>query len=66
MLKHENGQAFIEVLNTADEDNSGSVDIQELMAAIVDTNSVIGKDQIQETFEKYDDDNGGSLDYEEI
>lgn len=31
----------MEVLNAADQDNSGSVDILELMAAIVDTHSVI-------------------------
>lgn len=56
----------MEVLVSADKDNGGSVDIKEFMEAIVDTNSIISKDQMRETFEKYDEDNGGSLDHEEI
>ena len=56
----------MEVLVSADKDNGGSVDIKEFMEAIVDTNSIITKDQMRETFEKYDEDNGGSLDHEEI
>jgi len=56
----------MEVLVSADKDNGESVDIKEFMEAIVDTNSIISKDQMRETFEKYDEDNGGSLDHEEI
>ena len=36
------------------------------MAAIVDLDSVITKDEIQETFQKHDYDNRGRLDYLEI
>lgn len=66
MLKHEKGLSYMEVLMAADGTKSGSFDIKELMAAIVDLDSVITKDEIQETFQKHDYDNRGRLDYLEI
>ena len=56
----------MEVLREADKDNSGSVDINEYMTAIINVNSIIDKDLIKEYFVKYDDDNSGCLDYEKI
>ena len=56
----------MEILRIADRNNSERVDIQELMAAIVDINLVITDQQIRDTFDKYDDDNSGSLEYEEM
>lgn len=56
----------MEVLIIADEDNSGTIDIQEFMPAIVNVNAQITEQQIKETFDKYDDDNSGTLDVDEI
>ena len=56
----------MKLLMAADVDKSGYVDIKELMAVIVDTNSVIAKDHIKETFEKFDINNSGYLDHTEI
>lgn len=41
MLNHEKGNVFMEILQAADDDNGGTVDIKKFMAAIVDTKKVI-------------------------
>ena len=50
LLNHEKGLAFMEVLLSADEDNSGNVDIHEFMQAILDTNSVIKEEEMRAAF----------------
>lgn len=50
LLNHEKGLAFMEVLLSADEDNSGNVDIHEFMQAILNTNAVIDEEQMKEAF----------------
>lgn len=56
----------MDVLRAADYDNSGSVDVNELMMALVDLNSIMPPEQIEQTFVKYDVDKSGSLDHDEV
>ena len=56
----------MEVLIIADQDDSGSVDIPELMAAIINLNAIITLQQQKEIFEQFDDDKSASLDLKEV
>ena len=66
LLEHEKGRAYMEVLIIADQDDSGSVDIPELMAAIINLNAIITLQQQKEIFEQFDDDKSASLDLKEV
>jgi len=49
-----------------DKDNSGHVEIEELMVFLTDMKMIFNEDDLRQTFDEIDEDKSGSVDKEEF
>ena len=62
----ENGEQILELMKSADTDNSGEINYTEFLAATMDANIFMREDYLRTAFNMFDIDNSGKIDNEEV
>jgi calcium-dependent protein kinase len=62
----ENGETLLNLMKSADTDNSGEINYTEFIAATIDVNIFMRQDYLRTAFEMFDADNSGKIDNEEV
>ena len=62
----ENGETLLNLMKSADTDNSGEINYTEFIAATIDVNIFMRQDYLRTAFEMFDADGSGKIDNEEV
>ena len=62
----ENGETLLDLLKSADTDNSGEINYTEFIAATIDVNIFMRQDYLRTAFEMFDADGSGKIDNDEV
>ena len=66
LAEHQNGDNLLELLRSADTDNSGEINYTEFLAATMDASLFMREEYLKAAFKMFDKDNSGCIDNQEI
>lgn len=66
LREKENGEALMNIMESADTDGSGEINYTEFIAATLDANVFMREDYLRTAFNMFDSDGSGKIDNEEV